>query len=60
MHMTRLVAGLLPFGGAERHSRNAREMVETLFPENTMVDHYEKTFQELCGKSLQREAPVAN
>src|SRR3954466_7495723 len=41
-----------------RMGRSAREKVETVFSEEEMIDRYEQTLQELCGKPLPREAAV--
>src|SRR3954469_6940391 len=42
-----------------RMGGSAREKVEAVFSEEEMIDRYEQTLQELCGKPLPREAPVA-
>src|SRR4051812_1989223 len=38
--------------------RNAREKVETIFSEEEMINRYEQTLQQLCGATLQPQAPV--
>src|SRR4051812_14020902 len=41
-----------------RMGRSAREKVETVFSEQEMIDRYERTLQELCGKEVRRNTPV--
>jgi glycosyltransferase involved in cell wall biosynthesis len=44
---------------SRRMGREARELVETLFSEKTMVDRYEQTLLELCGaRSSAEEALI--
>jgi glycosyltransferase involved in cell wall biosynthesis len=41
-----------------RMGRRAREKVETVFSEEKMIDRYDQTLQQLCGATLQPQAPV--
>ena len=54
------LASLADAGVRTAMGRHSRQLVEARFSESAMIERYENTLLELCGRPLRRAAAVTN